>query len=245
MNGDAFLRIEDIDRNRCKPAYEAGIHTDLAWLGLRWDGEIWRQSERLATYAETIASLRERGLVYRCFRSRQDIASETSGKPDRPFTGTPLPAHEERERLERGDAFAWRLSLAKAMTDLNGPASLLHYQLETDAGLRSVPAEPARFGDIALTRKDSPVAYHLAACQDDAAQGITHVIRGEDLIDAPHIHTLLQALMGWPRPIYCHHRLLMGADGKKFSKRDRSVTIAALREAGHSVADVKALAGVK
>jgi len=243
--GQALLRIEDIDQGRCRPEYEAAIHEDLAWLGLRWDGEVRRQSDHFGDYVAVIDGLAARGLVYRCFRSRQDIAAETGAQPDTPFTGAPLAGAEEAARLARGEPFAWRLSLSRALDALGAGAADLAFTVETGPEKSvQIRADPHRFGDIALTRKDSPVAYHLAACHDDALQAITHVIRGEDLIDAPHIHTLLQALMGWPHPVYRHHRLLTGPDGKRFAKRDRSRTVSALRAEGHSAEAVRAMAGL-
>lgn len=244
--GQALLRIEDIDLTRCRPDYEAAILDDLAWLGLEWDGEIRRQSEHLADYTAMVDELRGRGLIYRCFKSRAKIAELMGERPGEAFVSGPLAADDEAERLARGDAFAWRLSLKAARGWLGPRYERLSFTVEDMAGARAttIPARPETFGDIALTRKDSPAAYHLAACHDDALQGITHVIRGQDLAEAPHIQTVLQALMGWPTPRYRHHKLLMGADGKRLSKRDSSKSLASLRAAGLTPADVRRLAGV-
>ncbi|MEM7767517.1 MAG: tRNA glutamyl-Q(34) synthetase GluQRS [Pseudomonadota bacterium] len=241
--GEALLRLEDTDLGRCRPEFEAGILEDLDWLGLAWDGPVRRQSDHLGDYARVVETLRAKGLVYRCFRTRKDIQAMTDGRPDAPFQSEALPAGEESARLDRGDAFAWRLSLHRALEHLGSAVEPLRFGVETEEKMVWVQAEPERFGDIALTRKDSPAAYHLAACHDDALQGITHVIRGEDLIDAPHIHTVLQALMGWPTPLYRHHRLLLGPDGKRLSKRDGSMAIAALRDAGYGQDAVRKMAG--
>lgn len=246
VGGQAVLRIEDIDVTRCRPEYEAAIHEDLAWLGLEWEGEVRRQSEHFSQYAATIETLRARGLVYRCFRSRAQIAALTEGGPDTAFASGPLPAEDEAEKRAAGAPFAWRLWLRAARAELGAAYDALAYTVESLDGTQQhrLACRPELHGDIALTRKDAPAAYHLAACHDDAVQGITHIIRGEDLIDAPHIQTLLQALMGWPHPIYRHHRLLTGPDGKRLSKSDRSKTVASLRAEGLTPGEVRALAGV-
>lgn len=244
--GQALLRIEDTDLTRCRPEFETAIHEDLAWLGLDWEGEVRRQSDHLNDYTAVVDALRARGLVYRCFKSRSKIAELMGNAPGDAFVSGPLPDEEEAEKLASGAAFAWRLSLAAARDTLGSSYRDLTYTVEAldGTGRHTVPCEPERFGDIALTRKDAPAAYHLAACHDDALQGITHIIRGEDLIDAPHIHTLLQALMDWPRPIYRHHKLLMGPDGRRLSKSDRSKTVASLRTDGLTPTDVRALADI-
>ena len=151
----------------------------------------------------------------------------------------PLPITQERDYLDQARPFAWRLSLGAARSHLGAAWNELSYTLQDGQRLRTIPADPHLHGDIVIARKDSPSAYHLAATQDDALQGISHVIRGVDLIDAPHIHTLLQVLMGWPQPIYQHHPLINGPDGKRLSKTDQSVSLAALRERGMSVSEIR------
>ncbi|MEM1150482.1 MAG: tRNA glutamyl-Q(34) synthetase GluQRS [Pseudomonadota bacterium] len=241
-SGEALLRIEDTDIGRCRPEYEAAIHDDLAWLGLAWDGQLRRQSQHFDAYMAVIAALRDRGLVYRCFLSSQEQADRF---PDGPVRGSALPPADERDRLAVGAPFAWRLSLDAVKAEMGGLFfGSLSFQVEEGGSVQTVEAQPERHGDIALTRKDSPAAYHLAATHDDALQGITHVIRGEDLIDAPHIQTVLQAIMEWPRPIYRHHALLLGPDGKRLSKTHRSKSLAALRAEGLSPQEVIALAGL-
>ncbi len=240
--GRALLRMENTDIGRCRPTFEAGILEDLAWLGLEWDGEVRFQADHFEDYAGVVDQLRSRDLVYRCFLSRSKIAELTGDDPDAPFTSGPLPADEESERLSRGDAFAWRLSLSRAKDALGPLYRDLEFVIETSDGVEPMKAQPERFGDIALTRKDSPAAYHLAACHDDALQGVTHVIRGMDLVDAPHIQIVLQALMRWPTPRYRHHKLLTGPDGRRLAKRDRSKTIAAMRDEGMTPDDVRRLA---
>lgn len=243
--GEVRLRIEDIDQTRCRPEYEAGILKDLDWLGLAWDGPIRRQSDHFADYSAVLDRLRARALIYRCFRTRREIAASlpAGADPDEAgFTGRPLSPDEEAERLAHNAPFAWRLSLEAARC-LLGDATFrtLHYVEETPSGSRRVPADPAPFGDVVLARKDTPASYHLACCHDDALQGITHVVRGEDLRAVTSVHALLQALMDWPRPIYHFHPLLLGPDGKKLSKRNSDKSLADYREEGMTPDDIRAM----
>lgn len=239
--GRFILRIEDIDAGRCRPAFEEAIFADLAWLGIVWEEPVWRQSTRMATYAAAIETLAARGLVYRCFRTRRELAEELAA-PHGPVgaapRGGPLPPHQEAARLADGQPFAWRLSMERALQVVAGR------DLTFQADGRTDVASPAPFGDLVLARKDAPASYHLASVIDDAAQGITHVIRGEDLIEAAHIHVLLQALLDLPTPVYRHHRLIRGADGKRLAKRDHAATLASLRDAGVSPDEVRARLGL-
>ncbi len=241
VGGRFLLRIEDIDATRCRPEHEAAILEDLAWLGLEWEEPVRRQSQHLADYHADIEALRERGLVYRCFKTRKELdIGRAPHEPAVPYIGSPLPADEEAERLERGEAFAWRLSLAAAREALGGFEGLNF--LEEGSGPNRetgvIQARPETAGDIVLARKDVGVAYHLAVVHDDAAQGVTHVIRGQDLFEAAHIQRLLQALLDLPTPIYRHHGLLVGPDGKRYAKRDKAQTLRELRAAGMSAADL-------
>lgn len=244
--GRFLLRIEDIDRTRCRPAFEAGILEDLAWLGLGWEEPVWRQSERMPIYAEALGRLAARDLLYPCFCTRKDIAREIAeaGRaphgPDGPvYPGTcrGLSAAERTARIAAGAAYAQRLSMDRAMAEA-GPLAFR----DRRAGAVAVDARP--FGDVVLARKETPASYHLAVVIDDAAQGVTLVSRGEDLLPATHVHRVLQALLGLPEPEYAHHRLLAGADGRRFAKRDGSLTIESLRRAGHSPAAVRRMAGI-
>jgi glutamyl-Q tRNA(Asp) synthetase len=233
--GRFVLRIEDIDATRSRPEYEAAILEDLDWLGLDWEQPVRRQSDHLADYHAAIEILRERGLVYRCFRTRKELdICRAPHESQTPFVGGPLPRGEESERLARGEAFAWRLSLAAAHEALGGFEHLNF--VEEGAGPAGetgvIAAKPETAGDIVLARKDVGVAYHLAVVLDDALQDITHVIRGEDLFDAAHIQRLLQALLDLPTPLYRHHRLLIGPDGKRYAKRDKAQTLRELRAGG-------------
>lgn len=230
--GRFILRIEDIDRTRCRPEFEAGIYEDLTWLGLTWETPVRRQSDHMDDYSRALQSLIDRGLAYRCFRTRREIAEAMTSAPhgaEPVWIGARLPALEEAGRLGRGEAFAWRLSLTAAAEALGG---FDHLTL-LEQGI-AYPARPELAGDIVLARKDVGVAYHLAVVVDDALQGVTQVIRGEDLKTATHIQRLLQALLDLPAPDYSHHRLLTDADGRRFAKRDRAETLADLRERGIS-----------
>ena len=232
--GRFLLRIEDIDTDRCRPEHQAAIYRDLAWLGLEWEQPVRRQSEHMADYHAALGRLRARGVLYRCFRTRREILDEIGqaphGEDAPPFHGAPLPPGEESMRLERGDAFAWRLSLAAAARELGPDWSSLSFLEGGDA----IRATPETLGDVILARKDLGVAYHLAAVVDDARQGITCVIRGEDLFQATSVQCLLQTLLGLPTPAYRHHRLLLRPDGKRFAKRDTAETLADVRARGVS-----------
>lgn len=235
--GTFLLRIEDIDVTRSRPEFEAAIFEDLAWLGLSWPRPVRRQSEHLADYEAALSHLAEAGLVYRCFRTRREVAQAMASAPHGAmdtFRSAPLPPAEEAERLARGEPFAWRLSLAAAQARLGGFETLAFQ--EDGAGPAGetglIQARPELGGDVVLARKDVGVAYHLAVVCDDALQGVTHVIRGGDLFEAAHVQRLLQALLGLPTPVYRHHRLLAGPDGKRYAKRDKAETLRALREAG-------------
>lgn len=243
--GRFLLRIEDIDVTRCRPEYEQAIYEDLAWLGLAWETPVRRQSDHLDGYQAALAKLEVEGLLYRCFRTRREIADEIARAPHgamEVFRGTPLPAEQEARRLEAGEPFAWRLSLDAAARKLGGFSQLTF--LEEGPGRkggepRRVQANPELGGDVVLARKDVGVAYHLAVVFDDALQGVTHVIRGQDLAEATHVQRLLQALLGLPTPIYRHHRLLTGPDGRRFAKRDKAETLRELRARGMSAQDLR------
>lgn len=247
--GRFLLRIEDIDQTRCRQHFDDAIFEDLAWLGLTWEEPVMRQSARMNIYQHALDNLFERGLIYRCFRSRKDIedilraphAPDASDDATIAFRGAPLAALEERDNLAEGRPFAWRLSLSAAQQELGDAYTTLTYRAQTDTSLVNVSAEPGRFGDVVLGRKDSGTSYHLSSVIDDAAQGITHVTRGEDLRDAAGLHTLLQALLGLPSPVYRHHDLIANVEGQRLSKRDDAMALRTMRETGMSPDDVKAL----
>jgi glutamyl-Q tRNA(Asp) synthetase len=242
--GRFLLRIEDIDATRCRPEYEAGIYEDLAWLGLSWEQPVRRQREQLADYRAALEALAREGLVYRCFRTRKEILAEIGHAPHgamEAFRGGPLPPNEEARRLAAGEAFAWRLSLSAAEARLGGFGGLtFEEEGEGPHGERgTVQTRPELGGDVVLARKDVGVSYHLAVVVDDALQGVTHVIRGQDLFEAAHVQRLLQALLGMPTPVYRHHRLLTGPDGKRYAKRDKAETLAEIRARGVTAAELR------
>jgi glutamyl-Q tRNA(Asp) synthetase len=245
--GRFLLRIEDIDQTRSRPEFEAAIFEDLAWLGIEWEEPVRRQSEHLEEYHTVLSGLIARQLCYRCFRTRKEILDDIANAPhakdpasQEVFRGEALPQAEEAERLAANEPFAWRLSLKKARAAL-GPA---YFTMLFEDENGKVRATPEMLGDVVLGRKDFPASYHLASVWDDAQAGVTHVIRGEDLRQAAHLHVLLQKLLDLPQPAYRHHRLLVDEDGKRFAKRDQSMTLRALREAGKTPADIRAMAGL-
>lgn len=244
--GRFLLRLEDIDRTRCRAEYAAAILDDLAWLGLDWDGPVRRQSEHFADYQAALARLEKMGLLYPCFCTRRDIAAEVarSGAAPHGDFGTPYPgicrhlAPAARAAKRRsGRDYALRLDVAKALA-LTGPLAWI------EEGIEPGPqrADPAPFGDVVLARKDTPASYHLAVTVDDALQGVTLVTRGADLQVATHVHRLLQALLDLPTPRYRHHALMTDADGRRLSKRDGALAIRAMRGRGMTAAEVLALA---
>jgi glutamyl-Q tRNA(Asp) synthetase len=242
--GRFLLRLEDIDRTRCRPEFEVGICEDLAWLGLTWETPVRRQSDHMADYGAALRELSERGLTYRCFKTRREVAEAIESAPHgamEAYRGEPLPPGEEEARLEAGEPYAWRLSLAAAERALGGFQALTFVEegAGPDGETGVIRARPELGGDVVLARKDVGVAYHLAVVHDDALQGVTHVIRGQDLFEATHVQRLLQALLALPTPVYRHHRLLAGPDGRRFAKRDRSETLRELRARGMTAADLR------
>ena len=237
--GRLLLRIEDIDAARRRPEYEAAILEDLGWLGLEWETPVRRQSDHIDDYQAALDQLRDRGLLYRCFRTRQEVLAAIASAPHGPveaFAGAPLPPEAEADRLDAGEPFAWRLSLAAAREALGDAWDRLGYA-DMDEGL--LRASPEIVGDVVLARKGLGVAYHLASVVDDALQGVTHVIRGEDLREAPHVQVPLQALLGLSTPVYRHHRLIVGPDGRRLAKRDKAQTLRELRAGGATPKDLR------
>ena len=239
--GRFLLRIEDIDRGRSREAFVRDIEEDLRWIGLDWDEVPVHQSTRLDAYSASLGALGAAGLLYPCFCTRADIAAAASaphGREGAVYPGTCRhldPATRERRMTQ--EPHAWRLAMERAVAFV-GPLTW------HDAEAGEIAAEPTRFGDIVLARKDAPASYHLAVTVDDAWQRVSDVVRGADLFEATHVHRLLQALLGLPTPRYHHHALLADADGRRLAKRDGASTIAALRDAGADprvlVADLRA-----
>ncbi|RBP07279.1 glutamyl-Q tRNA(Asp) synthetase [Roseiarcus fermentans] len=239
--GRLLLRIEDLDRSRCKRLHEDAIRFDLAWLGVGFDGAPRRQSEHTADYAARLSRLEQAGLVYPCFCSRAEVARAAVGRdPD----GAPLysgacralTGAQRRARLARGDKAARRLDMGRALAAVAGPLAWIEYGEGTAAETRI--ADPAAWGDVVLGGRDLAASYHLAVTVDDALQGVTDVVRGRDLLAATSVHRLLQALMGLPAPRYRHHRLVLDPAGGKLAKSRGSPSLADLRAQGISAAEV-------
>ena len=245
--GRFVLRIEDIDRTRSRLAWEAAIYDDLAWLGLDWEQPVRRQSEHMADYEAALDRMRDRELVYRCFRTRREMAQAAASAPhgpERVGRPGPHPPAEEEALLAEGRPFAWRLASERARSVLGEAFDGLTFVEEAADGTgREAPAHAGAAGDVVLARKDVGVAYHLAVVVDDGLQGITHVIRGEDLREATGVQRLLQVLLGLPEPRYRHHRLLAGPDGKRYAKRDQAETLREIRASGISPERLRAELG--
>ncbi len=235
QGGSLRLRIEDIDGARSRAEHVDGIIEDLRWLGVRWEGEVVFQSQRLEAYAAALDRLRAMGLLYPCFCTRADIAASASaphGPEGAVYPGIcrTLSDAKRARRIDAGEAHAWRIDINAAARR----AGTLHWLSLPCQAAEPVPvaATPLAHGDVVLARKDAPASYHLSCTLDDAAMGVTHVLRGNDLRGATDIHRLLQALLALPAPVYRHHPLLLGPDGKRLAKRAGSIALADLRSQG-------------
>lgn len=249
LGGTALLRIEDIDAERCKPEFTEAIAQDLHWLGLDWPVPVMQQSQRMDAYAEAGNALRDQRLLYPCFCSRTEIAAlatetDPDGAPLYPGSCRHLHRGEQIERLERGDPVQFRLDTSAAMARVGMLTYTVLGPLITDRP-QIRHARPQRWGDVVLQRKGTPTSYHLSVVVDDAAQGITHVTRGRDMEAATDIHVLLQMLLGLSSPIYHFHRLILDSDGRKLAKSKGSPSLASLREAGWTPADVRRAVGLE
>lgn len=254
--GRMLLRIEDIDTTRCRPEYEQAIYDDLAWLGIAWEQPVRRQSEHLPLYREAVERLTRKGLIYPAFESRADIARmvaekdksgpwprDPDGAPLYPGTGKHLTEAERAQRLRAGTPYALRLDMDAAVARA-GLLSWIEEGAGPDGETGSVPAQPEQWGDVILARKDTPTSYHLSVVIDDALQGITHVVRGQDLFRATGVHRLLQQLLGLPQPVYRHHALVLDEAGQKLSKSTRSTALRELRAGGMAPDEVRRLVGI-
>jgi len=242
--GRFLLRIEDIDTARCRPEFETAILEDMTWLGLAWDGEVRRQSEHLDDYRDALLQLEALDLIYPCFCTRQEIREEIQASASAPhgplgliYPGTcrRLTPTVRREQLESEMPYALRLDMRKAI-------ALVSPLAWHEVGQGRIYVDISLIGDVVVARKDAAVSYHLAVAVDDHLQGVTLVTRGRDLFAATHVHRMLQALLGYEAPDYQHHALLLDNEGKRFAKRDESVTVRALREVGHSPEEIIAMA---
>jgi len=260
LSGRLLLRIEDIDETRCRPEYETAIYEDLAWLGLGFEQPVRRQSEHYDDYRAALSLLDAQGLVYPSFESRAEIARlvaehdsheawprDPDGVPLYPGAAKSMVPAERARRMDTGEPYALRLDMAAALARTGwltwsesgeGPAG------ETGTIAANPAANPAIWGDVILARKDTPTSYHLAVVVDDAAQGITDVVRGRDLFPSTSVHRLLQALLGLPQPRYHHHRLILDNDGRKLSKSTLATGLRDLRAQGATAIEIRRLVGL-
>ena len=252
--GRFLLRIEDIDAARCRPDYEQAIYQDLAWLGIAWEEPVWRQSAHFDDHRAALARLDELGLVYPSFESRGEILRlvaereahapwprDPDGAPLYPGDARTLLPRERRQRMEMGEPYALRLDMAAAIAR-TGPLTWRESGPTSETG--TVAARPQMWGDVVLARKEMPTSYHLAVVIDDARQGVTDVVRGQDLFWSTSVHRLLQALLGLPAPNYHHHRLILDGDGNKLSKSTRATALRALRDGGATPIDIRRMVGL-
>lgn len=254
--GRFLLRIEDIDTTRCRPEFEAAIYEDLAWLGIAWEEPVRRQSGHLAAYREALDKLSAQGLVYPSFESRAEIARwvaqreadgpwprDPDGAPLYPGAARLLSASERARLFESGVPYALRLDMAAACA-LAGDLGWTEHGEGPDGETGTVAARPQAWGDVILARKETPTSYHLSVVVDDALQGVTEVVRGQDLFWSTSVHRLLQHLLGLPQPAYRHHRLLRDESGRKLSKSTAATGLRELRAAGKTRADIRRLVGL-
>ena len=256
VDGRLLLRIEDIDQQRCRPEYETAIYEDLRWLGIAWQEPVRRQSENFPDYQAAITKLEADGLIYPSFESRNEINAlvaehelrgswprDPDGAPLYPGTGRTMSSAERERRRRAGEPFALRIAMDAALARA-GPLSWT----ETGSGPQGqsgcIAAAPQMWGDVVLARKELPTSYHLAVVVDDALQGVTDVVRGQDLFWATGIHRLLQTLLDLPEPIYHHHRLILDTDGRKLSKATQATSLRELHAAGASAADIRSMVGL-
>ena len=251
--GRFLLRIEDIDLGRSRPEFVEGIFRDLAWLGLRWEEPVMHQSQRFDLYRSAASRLNDMGLLYPCFASRREIADaadpalrDPDGAPLYPGLHKAFPQKEVERRKAAGEAYALRLDMPKALmrAQETAPDGLTFTELSADWVPQVVSADAERWGDVVIARKDVPTSYHLAVVVDDAAQGITHVTRGQDLFAATGLHRVLQVLLGLPEPAYHHHRLIMDSDGRKLAKSARDTSLRELRQDGATPDDIRSAVGL-
>lgn len=239
VSGSRFLvRFEDIDHTRVRPEYYDEILADLDWLGFHWDGEPWRQIDRIDHYQVALETLKELNVVYPCYCTRREIETELANLAHAPQgpEGPLYPGTCRGVKHPPGDREpAWRL-------DPSAAAQIVGDLTFHDEIHGTIRVDPALLGDVILARKDIGTSYHLAVVVDDAAQKITHVTRGEDLLPSTHVHRVLQSLLELPEPKYHHHRLITDQSGKRLAKRNDALSISTLREKGLSAGQVKKMA---
>ncbi|MBZ9978737.1 tRNA glutamyl-Q(34) synthetase GluQRS [Mesorhizobium sp. BR-1-1-10] len=256
--GRLLLRIEDIDTTRCAPEFEAGMIADLKWLGFDWERPVRRQSEHFAEYGTVLGRLIREELVYPAFMSRGEIRAfiadgekrgrdwprDPDGVPLYPPADKALSMKERKRRIAENAPFAWRLDVGAAMARAGRDLAWAEFSDGTLSTTHSVEARPQDWGDVIVARRDIPTSYHLAVVIDDALQGVSHVVRGQDLFSATGVQRLLQEILGLQPPAYFHHRLILGPDGRKLSKSFRDTGLAALRDAGASPEEVRRMIGL-
>jgi glutamyl-Q tRNA(Asp) synthetase len=258
--GRFLLRVEDIDTVRCTPELEQDMLEDLAWLGLTWEAPILRQSENFPIYEDALQKLERMGLTYRAYLTRAEIKRfvaeqeaagvswprDPDGAPHYPGDRAVLSDEERRRRGNVDAPFAVRLDMSRALERVREPVTWWECTAEMPSNpagadwfeVREITADPAAWGDVILARKDTPTSYHLSVVVDDARQGVTDVMRGQDLCHATSVHRVLQILLELPEPRYRHHRLILDDDGRKLAKSDRSTSLRELRMAGHLLEDI-------
>jgi glutamyl-Q tRNA(Asp) synthetase len=253
--GQFLLRIEDIDVGRCREEFVTQIYDDLAWLGLSWETPVLRQSREFETYRNALQWLEKLGVLYPCFATRSEIAEAAKGNPGAvdpdgaplyPGLHKRLPEREVQERRERGEAFALRLDMERALRAVRGMLGdepLTFIELDEFGRSQRIEAHPERWGDAVIMRKDVPASYHLAVVIDDARQGVTHVTRGMDLFEATGLQRVLQVLLGLPEPVYRHHKLILDEASRKLSKSAGDTSLRSLRLGGATPDDIRVQLG--
>jgi glutamyl-Q tRNA(Asp) synthetase len=254
--GRFLLRIEDIDVTRCRPEYEAAIYEDLAWLGIEWETPVRRQSEHMKDYRAAVKLLEDRRLVFPSFETRAEITHmvadresfarwprDPDGAPLYPGLAKTIPDADRRIRIAAGEPYAMRLDTTKAM-DWTGALTWSEFGVGPSGETATVAAAPEAWGDFIIGRKETPTSYHLSVVLDDAAQGVTDLVRGQDLFWATSAHRLLQALLDKPEPRYHHHKLIPDDEGRKLSKSTQATGLRELRKNGASAADIRRMVGL-
>jgi glutamyl-Q tRNA(Asp) synthetase len=254
--GRLLLRMEDIDGTRCRPEFEAAITEDLAWLGLKWEEPVRRQSDHFDEYTSALAMLDALRLTFPAFESRADLARlvgdrdvrerwprDPDGVPVYPGAARQMREEDRQARFAAGDAYAIRIDMTKAM-EWTGPLRWTESGAGPAGETGEIRADPAAWGDVIVGRKETPTSYHLAVVLDDAIQGVTHVVRGQDLFWSTSVHRMLQSLLDLPAPVYHHHRLVPDAEGRKLSKSTQATGLRELRAGGATPADIRRLVGL-
>jgi glutamyl-Q tRNA(Asp) synthetase len=254
--GRLLLRIEDIDESRSRPEFEDAIYEDLAWLGVGWEQPARKQSRHFADYGASLAKLDALGLLYASFESRSEIAAlvaerdrqgrwprDPDAAPLYPGHARTLPLEERQRRIDAGEPYSLRLAMDVAVARV-GTLTWIETGSGPQGQIGRITATPQIWGDVVLARKDVPTSYHLAVTVDDALQGVTDIVRGQDLFWSTSIHRLLQTLLGLPEPNYHHHKLILDAGGNKLSKSAQAKSLRELRVSGATATDIRRMVGL-